>query len=126
LGERSVRRIVRTVLARERRAATISVTFVGPVTMRGLNRRYLGRDAVTDVLAFPLVGPGDALAGDVYLCAAAAAKEAKSRGISLREELIRLVVHGVLHVLGQDHPAGPDRTGSPMWRRQERYVRTLA
>jgi ssRNA-specific RNase YbeY (16S rRNA maturation enzyme) len=36
------------------------------------------------------------------------------------------VVHGTLHALGHDHPEGPDRTRSPMWRRQERYVEALA
>ncbi|HXJ29862.1 MAG TPA: rRNA maturation RNAse YbeY [Gemmatimonadales bacterium] len=43
----------------------------------------------------------------------------------LREELVRLAVHGTLHVLGYDHPDGPGRTRSAMWRRQERYVRRL-
>jgi probable rRNA maturation factor len=43
-----------------------------------------------------------------------------------REELARLVVHGTLHVLGWDHPETEDRTRSPMWRRQERYVDRLA
>jgi len=41
------------------------------------------------------------------------------------EELIRLTVHGTLHVLGYDHPHGAGRTRSSMWRRQERYVRRL-
>ncbi len=44
---------------------------------------------------------------------------------NLDEELVRLAVHGNLHVLGYDHPEGPSRTRSAMWRRQERYVRRL-
>jgi probable rRNA maturation factor len=44
----------------------------------------------------------------------------------VREELIRLVVHGTLHVLGYDHPDHGERERSPMWRRQERYVEALA
>jgi len=44
---------------------------------------------------------------------------------SLFEELVRLTVHGTLHVLGYDHPAGPARMRSAMWRRQEKYVRRL-
>ena len=47
------------------------------------------------------------------------------RGIPFRRELLRLVVHGILHVLGYDHPAGEARIRSPMWRRQERYLRKL-
>jgi len=51
-----------------------------------------------------------------------AAAQARDLGIPVREELRRLVVHGVLHVTGHDHPAGPPRVRSPMWRRQERYL----
>jgi probable rRNA maturation factor len=63
--------------------------------------------------------------GDVYVCAWVAEREARSRGIPVREELIRLVVHGTLHVLGLDHPEDERRSRSPMWRRQERYVDAL-
>jgi probable rRNA maturation factor len=43
----------------------------------------------------------------------------------VEEELVRLTVHGTLHVLGYDHPEGDHRTRSAMWRRQERYVKRL-
>ena len=92
--------------------------------MRQLNRKHKKHDRPTDVLAFALGLPGDGLAGDVYVCRAVAAAQAKEAGVGLREELVRLVVHGVLHVLGHDHPAR-NREGSPMWRRQERYVRQI-
>jgi probable rRNA maturation factor len=55
-----------------------------------------------------------------------AREDARTLGIPWREELVRLVVHGTLHALGQRHPEGPGRTRSAMWRRQERYVETLA
>ena len=53
------------------------------------------------------------------ICAEIAREYAKAQGISAGEELLRLVVHGTLHVLGYDHPTGAGRTTSPMWRRQE-------
>jgi len=121
-----VRRVVEAVLAGERHRALISVTFVGRDSMRRLNRRHKGHDRPTDVLSFAMADPGGTTVGDVYVCAWVAAREAKSRGIPLRQELIRLVVHGTLHALGRDHPDGPGRTRSPMWRRQERYVSALA
>jgi len=123
---RVVRRVVRAVLRGERRRALVSVTFLGPTRMRRLNARYTGHDRPTDVLAFTLEQPQGLPLADVYVCAAVAARASVAQRVPLRQELIRLVVHGTLHALGHDHPEGPDRTRSRMWRRQERYVEALA
>jgi probable rRNA maturation factor len=121
-----VRRVVETVLRGERRKALISITFLGRDAMRHLNADHKGLDCPTDVLSFALADPAGRIVGDVYVCPWVAAREARSRGISVRQELIRLVVHGTLHALGRDHPDDDGRTASPMWRRQERYVDALA
>ena len=121
-----VRRVVAAVLAGERRRARMSVTFLGRDAMRRLNALHLGRDRPTDVISFGLRHPGGELVGDVYVCPWVAAREARTRGIPVRQEVIRLLVHGTLHALGYDHPEGGRRTRSAMWRRQERYVETLA
>ena len=126
LSAATVRKVVAAVLRGEGAGdADVTVTFLTPPRMRTLNRRSLGRDRVTDVIAFRL--PHDThLVGDVYVCPAAGRRSARALGIPPREELIRLVVHGTLHVLGFDHPDGAGRrTASPMWRRQERYVRRM-
>lgn len=93
--------------------------------MRRLNREWLGHDCPTDVLSFSLTHPDGATSGDVYICPTVAAEAARERAISSREELIRLVVHGTLHVLGHHHPEGSGRMRSVMWRRQERYVKAF-
>jgi len=121
-----VRRVVESVLRSERRDATISVTFLGRDAMRRLNATHRGHDWATDVLTFTLKTPEIETVGDIYICAWVARREANARAISVREELIRLLVHGTLHALGRDHPEGPARTRSAMWRRQERYVEALA
>jgi len=121
-----VRRVVETVLRSEGREALISVTFLGRDSMRRLNAEHKGHDRPTDVLTFALTDPTGRIAGDVYICSWVARQEAKARGIGFREELIRLIVHGTLHALGREHPEGPERTRSAMWRRQERYVEALA
>ncbi|HET7110509.1 MAG TPA: rRNA maturation RNase YbeY, partial [Gemmatimonadales bacterium] len=109
LSGTEVRRIADAVLLGERREAELSVSFVGRDTMRALNREHKGKDRPTDVLAFALSQPGNHLVGDIYICPAVAREQADRLGLSPRQELARLVVHGVLHVLGHDHPEGPDR-----------------
>ena len=121
-----VQRVVTRVLEGERREGIISVTFLGRDAMRRMNARHKGRDVPTDVLAFAMTDGAGRAVGDVYVCAWVAAREARARGVPLREELIRLVVHGTLHALGRTHPEDEGRTRSPMWRRQERYVGALA
>jgi len=131
-------RLARAVLRSERVAhAALSITFVGRRRIRTLNRRHLGHDRDTDVIALQLTdaparGRTDAasarraarapVVGDVYVCVPVGAAQARRYRTTAREELRRLVVHGVLHVLGWDHPDGQERTASPMWRRQERLL----
>jgi probable rRNA maturation factor len=114
------RRVLRAEGARD---AAVSVTFVGRRRIRSLNRRYLGRDRETDVIALAMAGAPGPLVGDVYCAPEAAARAARRYGVPAREELRRLVVHGVLHVLGRDHPEGDARRRSPMWARQEQLLR---
>ena len=130
---RKLERAVGRILAWEHaRRACVELTLLDATAMRRLNRRATGRRGLTDVLAFALPQAGGGLIGDVYICPPAAEAwvanggSGKADGARLEEELIRLAVHGTLHVLGYDHPEGAGRTRSPMWRRQERYVRRLA
>lgn len=126
LSRALVRRVVEAVLKAERREGLVSVTFLGRDSMRRLNAAHKRHDHPTDVLTFALDGPPGQVIGDVYICPWVARREARTRGIPLRQELIRLVVHGTLHALGREHPEGLERVRSTMWRRQERYVEALA
>ena len=111
------------------RRARLELTLVDATAMRRLNRRVTGRRGLTDVIAFTLPQPDGSVLGDVYICPAAAQRYVLQTGLDggggIRAELVRLAVHGALHVLGYDHPEGPGRTRSRMWRLQERYVRRL-
>ena len=103
--------------------ATLSIALVSDATIGELNRQYLSRDGPTDVISFPLDGPGDRMVGDVYIGREQAERQAAEIGVTVREELIRLVVHGTLHVLGWDHPEdAAAREESAMYRRQEELV----
>jgi probable rRNA maturation factor len=106
--------------------AEVSVALVGDDRIAELNRQYLDRDGPTDVISFPLGLPGQPLVvGDIYIGAAQAERQAADLGVPLDEEVLRLAVHGTLHVLGYDHPEDEDRDASPMYRRQEKLLVAL-
>src|ERR1700719_3234080 len=91
-----------TLAAEGVRDAMLSITFVGRAAMSELNRRYLGHFGPTDVISFGLGRQGrrGPVVGDIYICPEIARANAKRQGVSSQEEVLRLVVHGTLHVLG--------------------------
>ncbi|HKJ93102.1 MAG TPA: rRNA maturation RNase YbeY [Longimicrobiales bacterium] len=101
---------------------TVSLTLLDDRAITALNGQYLDAEGPTDVIAFTLNEADGAPLGDIYIGADQAARQAEAHGVPLREELVRLAVHGTLHVLGHDHPAGPERETSEMWALQERLV----
>jgi probable rRNA maturation factor len=114
--EAAVRHVLR---AEGVEAAEVSVALVGDAEITGLNQGYLGHEGPTDVISFALHERGEPPLGDVYVCVDQAARQAAGFGATVQEEVLRLAVHGTLHVLGYDHPEGEGREGSEMFARQE-------
>ena len=87
----------------------ISVLFVNDAGMRRLNNLYRGIDRTTDVLSFPLISAKPALhsrhllLGDIVISLPQAKRQAEEYGTTFNRELSRLLVHGLLHLLGYDH-----------------------
>jgi probable rRNA maturation factor len=131
--------------------AELSLLFVDEATMTDFNERHMGASGPTDVLAFPIdedlesgrwpdngtSGPDrpgphaddvPVLLGDVVVCPAVAARQAREHAGSphhhgrLEDEIALLVVHGVLHVLGADH-AEPDEAAAMQARERELLAR---
>jgi probable rRNA maturation factor len=122
-------RLAEAILEEEgvRGEAELSMLFVDEQAMTDLNKRFLGKDGPTDVLAFPIddedvveggrspdsLGPGPGvdpetsdppnLLGDVVVCPAVAARNAPDHAGTYDDEMALLVVHGILHILGMDH-----------------------
>jgi probable rRNA maturation factor len=120
-----VERIADEVLRAEGvRDALLSIAFVTDRRIAALNREHLGHRGPTDVISFAFrpTTRAAAVVGDVYIAPGVARRNAIAAGQGVREELLRLVVHGVLHVLGHDHPDGESRFTSAMWRRQEHLL----
>lgn len=85
---------------------TIAVAYVTDAKMKRLNTQYRHKDKTTDVLSFSYIGELDAeTLGDVIISVPQAKRQALG---SLRAELLELITHGVLHVLGYDHEKPAD------------------
>jgi probable rRNA maturation factor len=96
-------------LGRDRRLpdTAVNVVLVSDARMRGLNRRWRGRDRATDVLSFELdarePGTRTRLLGEVYVARGRAREQGREAGHGYHAEVKRLALHGILHLLGLGH-----------------------
>jgi len=127
-------RLARAILSDVGEAsAELGILFVGDQRMRGLNRKYRGKDRTTDVLAFAMreaftlhasrLTPD--MLGDVVISVPTAWRQAKEGQRSLDEELTVLLIHGILHLCGYDHERS-DKEARRMHRRERMILRSLA
>ena len=112
----SVRAVLRqaalqTLLEHDVKSYAISISFTGDGEISALNEERLGRTGPTDVIAFDLSEEGLPIdhVEDVYISIDTALENAGRYGVTLGEELLRLVIHGVLHVLGYTDSDERDR-----------------
>jgi probable rRNA maturation factor len=105
--------------------ALLSIAFVSSSKISSMNRRHIGKSGSTDVIAFSLAQSANPVAtiGDVYISVDVARRNAKRLHLPVRQEIVRLLIHGTLHVLGYTHPDGEQRFSSAMWMKQESLLR---
>ena len=96
--EEFLKKVVEKVLESENKNKDLSIALVGQGRIRELNKKYRGKNRVTDVLAFPSNG-----LGEIVICLREVKKNAKRFGSSFEKELATCLIHGILHLLGYDH-----------------------
>lgn len=127
-----IRRAVRAALGKKAgRRGELCVIFVSDANMRTINRRHLGHDRATDVIAFPYnekssaawKGDDDPPFGDIYIARGVARRQAREMGHDELTEWMTLAVHGTLHLNGfKDKTAAQRRR---MFARQDRIIQAL-
>lgn len=102
--------LTRKGVLKENRPYRIELTMVGERAIQKLNRKYRGKDKLTDVISLSYFDQnrGDGFAGELFICLSVAKKQAKKLNHSLFEELRFLFVHGLLHLFGYDHTRKKD------------------
>lgn len=104
-----------TLEVEEVREAEISIAFITEDEISRLNRDYRGVDGPTDVLSF--FYHDTPLSGEVIFAPSYIEKQAADYGVSFERELVMLIIHGLLHLLGYDHEDDEEKA-EVMWRRQ--------
>jgi len=110
LPRKSVIEIIEKVLLNNKKSgAEVNIIYLDDDEIQELNKQYLNHDYTTDVIAFNLdeVQGDEQLEGEVYIGVDVAKRQATEYGVALKNELLRLAVHGTLHLLGyeDDTPA---------------------
>lgn len=131
VNQEEVKKIAHRILAGENREkAGLSIVFVGQGRMRQINRRYRGKNKSTDVLAFPESGPFPTSPGippslgEILISLRDVKKNARRFGVSVEQELARVLVHGILHLVGYDHEKSEEEA-EIMLEKQQNYLQSL-
>jgi probable rRNA maturation factor len=121
---RTVARFLAQAQAAVRLRGQVTVLLTTDEATRKLNRKFRGKNKVTDVLSFPSEGPirgtgAEKIAGDLAISVTSALGQAKEHGHSLTTEIKVLILHGLLHLAGYDHEADNGKMA-----RRERLLRS--
>ncbi len=101
----------------------VEIIIVGDKEIKQLNRTYRGKDKITDVLSFAWQEDGSVptnILGQIYICYPQIKRQAKTWRVTAKEEFARMLVHGLLHLVGYDH--GDEKDSQKMFGLQEKIV----
>lgn len=116
-GKKRLGRLAEGVLEKEKRGKTdLSVTFVGPKEIQRLNKKYRKINRPTDTISFTYKN-----FGEIVICPQIVVKNAERFGETFKRELARVLIHGILHILGYNHKKG-GKKDDKMIKKQEYYL----
>ncbi|MCD6429460.1 rRNA maturation RNase YbeY [bacterium] len=130
IDEEFLKKIADLVLTKEGKEGVVSLVLVGPGRIKQLNKKYRGKNKVTDVLSFGQAAESEFkeiqdenFLGEIVICLRAVKKTAKREGSTFEKELARVLIHGILHLLGYDHKK-PEQA-QIMEEKQNKYLQEL-
>jgi len=103
----------------KKKAIELSIALVGQGRIRELNKKYRGKNRVTDVLSFSYDG-----SGDIVICLGEVKKNARRFGTTFEKELSKVLIHGILHLLDYDHEKN-EKEAEKMRKKEEYYLSQL-
>ena len=126
INTRSLKEIAAATLANLKiQEAELGIVVVGAKEMASLNESFLGHEGPTDVITFDYSESGTpaGIRGEIFICVSEAERQAKLFGTDWQSEVVRYVIHGILHLAGYDDLQPVAR--KKMKREENRLVRRL-
>ena len=122
IDEEFLRKVAKKVLKDENKGgADLSIALVGQGRIRELNKKYKRKNRATDVLAFPDQNLG---LGEIIICLREVKKNAERFKSSLEKELARVLIHGILHLLGENHEKS-EKQAKKMEIKENHYLKII-
>jgi probable rRNA maturation factor len=103
ISKSGLARFLKRAQAAVRLEGHVDVLLTSDIELKRLNKAFRGKNKATDVLSFPAASEADGVAGDLAVSLDTAARQAADHGHELRDEVRILLVHGLLHLAGEDH-----------------------
>ena len=122
-----LKKVAETVLKREgKKNFYLSIALIGVSRIKKLNKKYLKRDYPTDVLVFPETESYLKInnLGEIVICPQVVKKNAKKFKLTFKKELSKILIHGILHLLGYDHEKSK-KEAEKMERKENYYLKNL-
>ena len=112
--------VAKIVLKGENRITeTLSLAFVGKAEIKKLNKKFRKKNKPTDVLSFDLKEKG--YLGEIIICPEVVKENAKKYGVSKKNEMLKVFVHGIMHLCGYNHEKS-EKDAEEMEKKQEKYL----
>ena len=123
LAPAEIRRVAGAMLAEAGLEAEVAIHFISARRSAVMNRQFLNHEGPTDILTFNQGSTPRRLRGELFVCVAEAIRQAREFGTTADEELLRYVIHGLLHLRSYDDGKAADR--KVMKQEENRLVRKL-
>jgi probable rRNA maturation factor len=132
VDEEFLKKVAEKVLVEENKKGDLSIALVGQGRIRELNKKYRGKNRVTDVLAFgenakykiPDTEYKIQSLGEIVICLREVKKNAKRFKSTFEKELARVLIHGISHLLGYNHEIS-EKEAKKMMEKEDYYLKQL-
>ena len=109
-NRKGLKKFILSIFKKEKKILVeLNIVFCSDEYLLGLNRQFLDHDFYTDILSFPLSGVNKPLIAEIYISVDRVRENARITGSSLKEELHRVIFHGILHFCGYKDKSGAEK-----------------